>query len=223
MEMEEIVQVMEERYGTKPASTRTYTSAPMFKRVDGNVSLRTPEDPPYQTELITPIAGNGLFLLNDGRMTKVVRVNHEMRRGSGTALGASAATAIGIRPDQVMTLWLDEGTYPEAEHRHIKVTMPGRSNNGATCSSLKGIAEDCGARNGDLIALTLDTARRLFTYRLVRRRNLYRSWETIGHLTGLGPDCTIADVAASVRSTPSQVREALARRGDHLIAELLPS
>lgn len=209
----ELRQRLSEQFGISPNSVSMYSAAPLFVVEDGMIRLRGNEPfiPPNEPSTVW-----GLFRSSRGQVIWHVEVDHDILRGSGRKIPNELALAVGVgvgssvafatSTDVVFLRW--------ATTSHV----------GPSVGSLRAIAQDVTATEGQVLRLVFDTQRHtLHGSVTVPSPSSAAPAERIAALTGLPPeDCqSQADVAEAMFTTLPGLSTALQARSDHAIAELV--
>ena len=97
--MDMVVHQMREKFGVAENSTLAYCGAPMFV-VDGrSLRLRAQHDGPYQYEPDLMRRTPGVFDLGPMRLGRLLEVDRNLLRGSGTALTNAAGSILDVAVD----------------------------------------------------------------------------------------------------------------------------
>ncbi|HWA67415.1 MAG TPA: sigma factor-like helix-turn-helix DNA-binding protein [Mycobacteriales bacterium] len=202
-------------FGVSAASVRVYVEAPMFVVEGGVVRLRR-EDEAFQ--LASGLSrARGCFRLDASRISYLVTVDKDVVRGSGRQCPEQFAAALGVRPGQPQSFSAADGT--------VAVTWPATSGLGPSLGSVRGLADDVGAAEGDFLRLEFDVVEKNVVGHLVTRALLdaASSDEAVRMMSGLdlGAD-QLAAVARAIDVAAADVFRVLRQRGDDRLADLLP-
>lgn len=144
--LSDLVDELVRQFGVSPGSVKVYADAPMFVHENGYVRLRDRGDLHELNADITDC--RGLFLDNPGMISFRVIVDSELLRGSGRVCPEPLAACLGVTPDSYRLFAHGSGT--------VKVSWPKTSAFGPSLGSLRALAGEVGAAEGDLLRLTFD-------------------------------------------------------------------
>ena len=144
-------------------------------------------------------------------------VDSDVLRGSGRPLSGTVAAALGVVPGQPRTFLHGDGG--------LKVTWPVTSAFGPSVGSVRVLASDAGAIEGDRIRLDFDMEQdSVSAERVPQDLDGYEALEAIRLLTGISADLERARemLADAIDARPANVQRTLVERGDGEVAGLLP-
>ncbi len=207
---------MNQRFGVEENSTIAYCGAPMFVVEGESLRLRTQHDEPYRynPDLIrrTP----GVFNLGPMRLGRLLKVDKDILRGSGTSLTHAAGFILGVEVKAHLSF----------SNRHgdrVTITFPETSNSGPSISSVLRIAERLSAKEGDYLTLVLDRSEMTVSACLTDLKEQSPGWDVIGRLTGIATTVNLDGLAKALSCSAGEVRSVLRARGDADILDFLPS
>ena len=215
MSIDEVVLKMSQTFQVSESTTRTYCQCPMFVTEGNTIRLRTQDDEPFKLNVESIDRSTGVFHLGSGRVGLLLKVGHNMLRGSGTMLPRAAG---GI-------LQVDVNTNLEFADRLgnlVVVTFPETAFMGPSLGSIRLIAEHLSVGKGDILTLVLDRFSMSLGAVATKPDDLYPSWETVSRLTGIVEPVNMAKLADSLHCPASDVRERLKERGDLEVLDALP-
>ena len=210
-----IVDQMHKTFGISEKATLTYCGAPMFVVVGETIRLRTQQDGPFRfnRDLIgrTP----GVFYLSPMRLGRLLKLDKNILRGSGTALTHAAGSILEVDVNARLSFSNQLGD-------KVEITFPETSIMGPSIGSLRRIVERLSAREGDYLALVLDRTDMTVSACVTDVKGQSPSWELIGRLTGIDARVGLDDLARALSCDPGEVRSVLKRRGDADVLDFLP-
>lgn len=190
------------------ASIRKFMSTPGYIIEKGIIRRRTASDPWPKPP--PPASARGVF--HNGRQLRVAMlVNGDLLRGSGQPLHAAAAAELGIVPgDRTVFTGL---TMPVSVHWRLS------SNRGPSLGSLRQIAADVGADDGDTLVLAFDVTKR--TVKATRIAADAAPAQRLAGLLGRSVTNPLTGLARALQCKPGEVVDRLNVRGDGELVELL--
>ena len=216
IDMDEAVHRMQKMFGVTENSTLAYCGAPMFVTEEKSLRLRTHHDGPYQygPDLLrrTP----GVFRLGAMRLGRLLKVDRNILRGSGTALTHAAGSILGIEVGSHLSLY-------DQQDDKVDITFPESSFMGPSIGSVRRIAERLSAKEGDYLTLILDRPEMAVSAILTDPICQSPGWEAIGRLTGVTAPVDSRGLAKALGCHTGEVRSVLRARGDDVVLGLLPS
>ena len=144
-----VVHRMHKMFGVAENSTLAYCGAPMFV-VDGkSLRLRTQHDGPYRYDPDLIGRTPGVFSLGPMRVARLLEVDRNLLRGSGTALTHAAGSILGVEVGAHLS-------FADGHGDKVDITFPETSFMGPSIGSVRQIAETLSAKEGDYLTLVLD-------------------------------------------------------------------
>ena len=213
--IDQMILKMNQTFNVSENTTRVYCYAPMFVCDGQRVRLRTEEDEPFRCDPASIQKTPGVFDLGDGRLARVLEVDENTLRGSGTMLTEAAGAILRVQVNDYLTFSDENGA-------SIGVTFPETSIIGPSLGSVRNTAIRLGAKIDDCLTLVFDIANMSFKAELTDPTSCGRSWEAVGRLTGVGASIDIGSLAKALHCADSEVRALLRRRGDTQVLECLP-
>ena len=210
-----VIQLMYETFGVSETTTRAYCYSPMFVVVGASLRLRTNTDEPYRCDRDAILRIPGVFNLGPGRLGRLLKVDSNMLRGSGTTLTHAAGAILQMEVNQNLTFSNQHGDT-------LTVTFPESSIVGPSLGSVRRIAERLSAKEGDYLTLVLDKPSLSLTAQLTDLSGGIPSWETVGRMTGIIAPFNLDSLASALGCRPGEVRGLLRARGDDAVLEVLP-
>lgn len=191
------------------SSIRRYLTAPAFVVDFGRVRRRTPDDAwPRPGPLNT---ARGAYRGGRSEIRLATAVTSEALRGSGRALHAAVAAALGVHPGQRHTFTGAQGT--------LTVGWRMSSNTGPHMGSVRLLAVAAGATLGDTLVLAFNANTSTVTATRLSRGQ--RGHELFEALLGRRVSAPLPGLARALECRPSEVADVLTRRGDDaVLAEL---
>ena len=213
--VDEMIQWMYETFGVPESTTRVYFYSPMFIVEGALLRLRTDADEPYQCDPDAILRTPGVFNLGPGRLGRLLKVDSNMLRGSGTMLTHAAGAILQVEVNQNITFSNQHGDT-------VTVTFPESSIVGPSLGSVRRIAERLSAKAGDYLTLVLDRSGLSLMAQLTDLSGRVPSWETVGRMTGIIAPVNLDSLASALGCRPGEVRGLLRARGDDALLEALP-
>lgn len=218
MRSDDVVKRLVNEFSLSESSVVSYLYAPMFVFDEGWVRLRR-IDEPYQYPNGTLQSTGGVFSLGPMRVCLLIKVDHDVLRGSGRQLTNVAGTLLDIRVNDEVIFFGEDGL-------SVKINFPATSISGPQMSSTRLLAESTGAKTGDFLTLILNKLDRSLTYRLTRVAEVASSWEIVSRLTGIDFDDNYGDamntLARGLGCKVEDVVNVLHKRGDDVVVKALP-
>jgi len=195
-------------FGVSRSSVTTYANTAAFVREKDRIRLRTDSEPVERDDRV--FRCRGLFVRPNGQVVIHEVVDPDILRGSGRALAEPAATALGMRPGDRISL-----AFGDSEA--LKITWPLTSATGPALGSTRRIAAALGLSAGDDLRLILDAKHG--TCEAQRP-----DWSTIEGASGIHvkPGRELAMIAEAIGVIPALARAHLKARGDLRLLDLLP-
>ncbi len=214
--VDDIVWHIQRDFNVKENSIRSYAHAPMFVTENGVVRLRTAQDEPYRLDSDSIRRTQGVFHLGPGRVGRLLSVNKDILRGSGSMLTHAAGAILGVRVNDNLTF--------TNEHGHaVTITFPESSIVGPSVGSIRQIAEHLSAQAGDLLTLILDNSDMSVAAYLTDPANYEPGWGLVGRLTGIAVPRSMEDIASALQCDQKEVQSTLRSRGDDEVLRALPT
>lgn len=188
------------------SSIAAYMHTLAFVIKDGSIRRRKPGDRWPKVPDVNTVRGT--FRNGDNEIRLSFPVDHDLLRGSGVALPAAAAAALGVKPSR-------ERTYA-GPHFAVRVKWPLASTPGARVGSLRRPAEAVSAKLGDILVLAFTPKARTVHVEVISatspvgerlRRHLGRR------------DVTEAGLSHALNCHPEQIEDVLRKRGDDILAD----
>src|SRR5829696_911892 len=212
----DLVEELVHQFGVSPGSVRVYAEAPMFVLEGGYVRMRRDGD---LHAFDVDVAGcRGLFLNGPDRVSFRIVVDSELQRGSGRPCPEPVAAILGVFPDSSRLFAHRGGT--------LKVSWPMTAAMGPAFGSMRTLALDVGAEEGDSLRLSFNLVGQTCEAFCVPPAALAAMSvpEVMEALTG------ITDFTEGVRQTlaraigvePASLVPTLRRRGEDELLALLP-
>jgi hypothetical protein len=213
-DLEELAQLLHQRFGVSPHSVRMYSQGVQFRvRGDGRVAVALTLEAPKTKPLALT---RGCFRLPSGWSFRRT-VDHDVLRGSGSAIPLGFAQELGLEPGGSLGL--------DTPYGRISCSWPSHT---AHVGSLRQAAEANGAREGDYLFLVALGEGRADVLHIGEA-----AWKGLSGVEQLAKRCgcasqEIADVAAALDldgissgSTQTRIRQQLLHRGENDLAELI--
>ena len=213
--VDEMIQWMYETFGVPESTTRAYFYSPMFIVEGALLRLRTGADEPYRCDPAAILRTPGVFNLEPGRLGRLLKVDSNMLRGSGTMLTHAAGAILQVEVNQNITFSNQHGDT-------VIVTFPESSIIGPSLGSVRRIAERLSAKAGDYLTVVLDRPSLSLMAQVTDLSGDVRSWETVGKMTGIAASVNLDSLANALGCRPGEVRGLLRARGDDALLEALP-
>ena len=215
MSIDEVVLEMSRTFQVSESTTRTYSQCPMFVTKGNTICLRTQEDEPYKLNVESIDRATGVFHLGPGRVGLLLKVDHNMLRGSGSLLPRAAGAILQIDVNANLE-------FADRLGNVVMVTFPETAFMGPSLGSIRLIAENLLAAEGDILNLVLDRSSMSVEATATKPSGLYPSWEIVSRFTGIAEPVNMAKLADSLYCTPGDVRARLKERGDIEVLNALP-
>ena len=213
--VDEMIQWIYETFGVPESTTRAYFYSPMFIVEGALLRLRTDTDEPYRCDPDAILRTPGVFNLGPGRLGRLLKVDSNMLRGSGTMLTHAAGAILQLEVNQNITFSNQHGDT-------VIVTFPESSIVGPSLGSVRRIAERLSAKAGDYLTLVLDRSGLSVMAQLTELSGNIPSWETVGRMTGITAPVNLDSLASALGCRPGEVRGLSRARGDDALLEALP-
>ena len=210
----EVVQRMHSVFRTPENSASAYCHAPLFVIEGEKVRIRRQEEE-YIFPVVPKTGVPGMFLLGQDRISILLKVDRNVLRGSGKAIGAGSPTLLRIDPGSARTFTGQDGL-------SLRVTFSETSLTGPTLGSMRKIAERLRADQGDWLTLRLDLGQGHLESTVTRVNNQQPTWALVGQLTGLADGASLHGLGKALGCSPQEVREVLASRGDDVVILAMP-
>lgn len=210
-----LVEDLTKRFDVSPSSVRSYCSAPMFVHEGGKVRLRRQDESIDVDDNVQRL--KGVYAYPD-RVVVVLRVDKEMRRGSGRPIDPRLALRLGVRAGKRTTFVGNQGT--------VTVSWP-ETGIMASLGSLRDVVLALAIEPGDQVRLTFDVkASRLSANAVVESvvadsPSLSATRELTG-ARGSTIDDVLRELGNALAAAPNVVRRALRQRGDDQAADAIP-
>ena len=215
IDVDMVVHQMREKFGVAVNSTLAYCGAPMFV-VDGrSLRLRAQHDGPYQYEPDLMRRTPGVFDLGSTRLGRLLKVDRNLLRGSGTALTSAAGSILEVAVG-------DHLSFVNRHGDRVDITFPETSFMGPSIGSVRRIVEGLSAEEGDYLTLVLDRSELTVSAWLTDIKGQLPGWDVICRLTGLATPVDLDTLGRALRCKAGDVRSVLKARGDNEILALLP-
>ena len=217
MPVDEVVGRLHAAFGTRKATARSYCEAPAFVVEKGLIRLRR-DDEPYIYGQSSIRSVRGVFALGDGRVGLLFRVDVDVLRGSGRSLAAGAGRILGVAPNDSLVLRSADGASLSVSFRDTSITGP-------ALGSMRSLVSSDGAEEGDYMNLVLDRREGSVSVAVTRQAETgggKPGWPLVARLTGIDPATGIQGLATALQCSPEEAEEVLRRRGDGVVADVLP-
>ena len=213
--LSDVVTRLHSQFHIRENSIRAYCQAPVFVVEEGSVRIRTADE--EYPRINGSIRGTkGVFHLGPQRVSRLLEVNEDLLRGSGHTLTPAAGAILGVSVGL-------EIAFHDEDLNTVKITYPATSISGPNLGSVKTLAENAGAKVGDVLTIVLDRSN-MSIDAFATDVNLHEpGLELVSRLIGIEPAADVADVAATLHCEPHQVWEVLEDRGDQTVMQALPS
>lgn len=217
-----LVEALTSRFGIAETSVRAYAQTPRFVVDGGVVRLRRLNEPVVVSAEIGD--AKGCFQDSPDSLLFNITVDKELLRGSRRLLPNAVAAFVGLVPGAERQFRISPGD----DMLTVVTTWPVNSLAGPTLGSIRALALQTGASEGDLLRLRFDRAEGSVEVVRVNLQELKGAvpLAQLSLLTGLdGIDSTnaIDRVAVSVGVDRSRLRAQLHHRGDGFLVGLLPA
>ena len=213
MRVEDVAERLESTFEVKRSSTSAYCTAPAFVLEKGQVRLRR-EGEAY----VYPDSGlrRGIFALGEGRVGLLFQVDRDVLRGSGRPLGAAAGAILEVAPN-------DRLVFHDPNGLLLNVSFPDTTIHGPSLGSMRELAEAAGAELDGYLNLVLDRADRSVLATATTVADHDPGWPLVARLTGIDQETGLGGLASALRCAPEEVESVLRNRGDHVLADTLPT
>ena len=211
----EMMSRMKERFGIAENSTLAYCGAPMFFVEGESIRLRTPHDEPYRCDPDSIRRTPGVFNLGSRRSGRLLKVDVNLLRGSGTMLTHAAGAILDVEVNSNLSFTNRYGD-------QVQVTFPETSIVGPSIGSMRRIAERLSAKEDDYLTVVLDRSNMTVTAKVTDLSNQSPGWQVISSLTGVAEPIDLAHLANTLQCDPGEVRSVLKARGDDDVLAFLP-
>ena len=213
--MPELIDTLSRQFELRESSVRAYCEAPIFVLEGGYVRLRR-KDEDYTFPNAPIRAAKSVFYLGPQRVARLLEVNGDLLRGSGHSLTHAAGAILNIVPDHELTFYDEDGI-------SVKVTFPGTSTTGPSLGSVRALAENNGAGFGDYLTIILDRSNMSITATSTNVDEHEPGWHLLSRLVGLQEEDGMSCLQDALGCSPGEEREVLARRGDEVVKNALPT
>ena len=149
------------------------------------------------------------------RLARLLKVNFDILRGSGTTLTNAAGALLGVEVNAHLSFNNQHGD-------RVDITFPETSLMGPTFGSIRRIAERLSAKEGQYLTLIIDRSNMTVTGQLTDLSNQSPGWDVVGSLTGINAPVDLDDLAQALRCNAGEVRSVLSARGDDDVLAFLP-
>ena len=211
-----VVHRMYKMFGVAENSTLAYCGAPMFV-VDGkSLRLRTQCDGPYRYDPDLMRRTPGVFSLGPMRVGRLLEVDRNLLRGSGTALTHAAGSILGVEVEAHLS-------FGDRHGDKVDITFPETSFMGPSIGSVRRIVERLSAEEGDYLTLVLDRSEMTVSACLTDIKGQAPGWDVIGRLTGIATPVDLDGLAKALSCNAGEVRSVLRARGDADVLDFLPT
>ena len=215
IDVDMVVHRMRKMFGVAENSTLAYCGAPVFV-VDGkSLRLRTQHDGPYRYDPDLIRRTPGVFNLGPMRLGRLLEIDRNLLRGSGTALTHAAGSILGV----------EVGAHLSFGDRHgdkVAIAFPETSFMGPYIGSVRRIVERLSAEEGDYLTLVLDRSEMTVSACLTDIKGQSPGWDVIGRLTGIATPVDLDGLAKALSCNAGEVRSVLRARGDADVLDFLP-
>ena len=215
MDIDMMVHRMHQMFGVVENSTLAYCGAPMFVVEGESLRLRTQHDGPYHYDPDLIRRTLGVFNLGPMRLGRLLKVDKNILRGSGTSLTHAAGFILGVEVKAHLSF----------SNRHgdkVDITFPETSIMGPSIGSVRRIVERLSAKEGDCLTLVLDRSEMKVSACLTDIKGQSPGWDAIGRLTGIATPVDLDGLAKALGCNSGEVRSVLRARGDADVLDFLP-
>ena len=202
-------------FGVAENSILTYCGAPMFVVEGETLRLRTRHDGPYRYDPDLIRRTPGVFSLGPMRLGRLLKVDRNILRGSGTSLTHAAGFILGVEVK-------DHLSFSNRHGDKVDVTFPETSIMGPSIGSVRRIVDRLSAKEGDILTLVLDRSEMTVSACLTNLNAQSPGWDVIGRLTGIAKPVDLHGLAKALSCSTGEVRSVLKARGENDILALLP-
>ena len=210
----EVLEKMHGVFGTPKGSVSAFCRAPLFVIEGESVRVRR-QDEEYVFPDVPRAGVPGMFSLGDDRIGILLKVDRDVLRGSGQAIGAGSPTVLRMIPGSGRTFRGQDGL-------SLKISFSETGITGPTLGSMRKIAESLGATRGDWLTLVLDLRQGHLEARATRVGDHQPTWGLVGRLTGLADHVDLTGLGKALGCDPAKVKEVLASRGDRVVIDAMP-
>ena len=215
MAIDALVHRMHQTVGVPESSTIAYCGAPMFVVEGKSIHLRTKHDGPFRYDQDFMRRTPGVFDLGPMRVGRLLKVDKDLLRGSGTTLTHPAGSILGLEVE-------DHLSFGNRHGDKVDIAFPETSHTGPHIGSVRRFAERLAAKEGDCLTLVLDRTDMTVTAFLTDLRGQSPGWDVIGRLTGIAAPINADSLADALRCKREELRSVLRERGDDVVLNFLP-
>ena len=211
----EMARLLKKSFGVVESTTLAYCSAPMFLVEGESLRLRGLGDEPFQCDADQIWRTPGVFRLGPKRLGRLLKVDTDLIRGSGSSLTHAAGAILYVKVN-------DHLSFSNRSGDRVDITFPETSIVGPSIGSVRRIAEALAAKEGDNLTLILDRSDMSISTHLTDQKDTSPSWEIVGRLTGLPSPVNLSTLAGTLGCETGEVRSFLRARGDDVVLDCLP-
>ena len=215
MAVDTIVHSMHQMFGVAETSALVYCGAPMFVVEGKFLRVRTRHDEPYRYDPDLIERTPGVFNLGAMRLGRLLKVDKDLLRGSGTALTHAAGSILKVEVKAHLSFSNQHGD-------KVDITFPETSIVGPSIGSVRRIAERLSAKEGDYLTLVLDRYQMTVSAFSTDLRGQSPGWDVVGKLTGITTPVDLDSLAKALCCDAGEVRSVLRARGDNDVLDFLP-
>ena len=215
MAIDALVHRMHQTFGVPESSTLIFCGAPMFVVEGKSIRLRTKHDGPFRYDQNLMRRTPAVFDLGPMRVGRLLKVDKDILRGSGTTLTHPAGSILGLEVE-------DHLSFGNRHGDKVDIAFPETSFMGPLIGSVRRIAERLAANEGDCLTLVLDRTDMTVTSFLTDLRRQSSGWDVIGRLTGIAAPVNADSLADALRCKREELRSVLRERGDDVVLNFLP-
>ena len=210
-----IVRHMADNFDVKENTTKSYLTTPMFVVENEKARLRNHLEEPFQYEHDYLRNTPGVFHLGQGRVARVITVDADFQRGSGTILTHAVGSILNLRVNE-------ELTFSTQHDEQVRLTFPDTSVSGPLMGSIRAIVQRLCARSGDILTLIFNATDRSLETSLIPFEQIQSGWDTIALLTGIPQPANPCRLAAVLHCSTGEIHSTLRSRGDLTILKAMP-
>ena len=215
IDVDAVVHRMHKMFEVAENSILTYCGAPMFVIEGESLRLRTQHDGPYRYGPDLLERTQGVFSLGTMRLGRLLKVDRNLLRGSGTALTYAAGSILGVEAGAHLS-------FSDLHGDKVDITFPETSSMGPSIGSVRRIVERLSAEEGDYLTLVLDRPEMTVSACLTDIKGQSPGWDVIGRLTGIATPVDQDGLAKALGCSSGEVRRVLRARGDADVLDFLP-
>ncbi len=214
LNLDEVVDKIRRDTGASETSIRQCCSAPMFVVTNGYLSLRG-DLGTFKYDSVSIGGTAGVFVLGEGRVALLIKVDEELMRGSGRSLPMSVGALLSVPVNRSLK-------FTDSDGISVTITFPETSFNGPTLGTLRPLAESAGAILGNYLTVILDLLDMSASARAASVHDATPSWALVELLTGIQHGSVLEGLAQAINCREGEVLTRLKARGDGEVAKLIP-